>query len=50
MPINLVGPPGAQLLAMTFATLIFALLGFLSPANRGSLITAFVLLFVFLSS
>lgn len=40
---------GVQLLLMTFATLIFALLGFLSPANRGSLVTAFVLLFVFLS-
>jgi transmembrane 9 superfamily protein 2/4 len=41
---------GVQLLLMTFATLAFALLGFLSPANRGSLVTAFVLLFVFLSS
>jgi len=41
---------GVHLLVMTFATLIFALLGFLSPANRGSLVTAFVLLFVFLSS
>ncbi len=41
---------GVQLLLMTFFTLVFALLGFLSPANRGSLVTAFVLLFVFLSS
>jgi transmembrane 9 superfamily protein 2/4 len=41
---------GVHLLVMTFVTLVFALLGFLSPANRGSLVTAFVLLFVFLSS
>merc|ERR1719198_2546769 len=28
----------------------FALLGFLSPANRGGLLTAFLLLFVFMGS
>lgn len=35
---------------MCIATLTFALLGLLSPANRGSLITAFILLFVFMGS
>jgi transmembrane 9 superfamily protein 2/4 len=41
---------GLQLLTMCFSTLTFALLGLLSPANRGSLITAFILLFVFMGS
>ena len=41
---------GVQLFCMGFATLSFALLGLLSPANRGSLITAFILLFVFMGS
>mmetsp|Transcript_8616 Transcript_8616/g.13214 ORF Transcript_8616/g.13214 Transcript_8616/m.13214 type:complete len:652 (-) Transcript_8616:177-2132(-) len=41
---------GVQLLGMAAILLTFALLGFLSPANRGSLLTAFVLLFVFLGS
>lgn len=35
---------------MCIATLSFALLGLLSPANRGSLVTAFILLFVFMGS
>lgn len=35
---------------MSLATLSFALLGLLSPANRGSLGTAFILLFVFMGS
>jgi transmembrane 9 superfamily protein 2/4 len=39
---------GAQLLMLAAATLTFALLGLLSPANRGSLVTAFILLFVFM--
>lgn len=39
-----------QLLLMILATLSFALLGLLSPANRGSLVTAFILLFVFMGS
>ena len=38
---------GVQLLVMACATLTFALLGFLSPANRGSLLSAIVILFVF---
>jgi transmembrane 9 superfamily protein 2/4 len=37
---------GVQVVAMTVFTLTFALLGFLSPANRGGLLTAFLLLFV----
>ena len=41
---------GVQLFLMSLATLSFALFGFLSPANRGSLITAFILLFVFMGS
>jgi transmembrane 9 superfamily protein 2/4 len=41
---------GAQLFLMALATLTFALFGFLSPANRGSLITAFILLFVFMGA
>lgn len=41
---------GVQLFCMSLATLSFALLGLLSPANRGSLVTAFILLFVFMGS
>lgn len=39
---------GVQLLAMTIITLCFAVLGFLSPANRGGLMTAMLLLYVFM--
>ena len=39
---------GVQILACTFVTLAFAILGFLSPANRGGLGTAMVLLFTFM--
>jgi len=38
---------GVQVFAMTSLTLIFAALGVLSPANRGSLLTALLLLYVF---
>jgi len=41
---------GMQVTAMSMVLLVCALLGFLSPANRGSLLTAFVLIFVFLGS
>eukprot|EP00516_Mucochytrium_quahogii_P000084 CAMPEP_0203757504 /NCGR_PEP_ID=MMETSP0098-20131031/10533_1 /ASSEMBLY_ACC=CAM_ASM_000208 /TAXON_ID=96639 /ORGANISM=" , Strain NY0313808BC1" /LENGTH=613 /DNA_ID=CAMNT_0050649721 /DNA_START=140 /DNA_END=1978 /DNA_ORIENTATION=- len=37
---------GVQILAMTITLMVFALLGFLSPANRGGLMTAMILLFV----
>jgi transmembrane 9 superfamily protein 2/4 len=39
---------GIQVFAMTVSTLVFAVLGFLSPANRGGLMTALLLLFVFM--
>jgi transmembrane 9 superfamily protein 2/4 len=38
------------LFTQTVTTLFFALLGFLSPANRGSLLTALLLLFVFMAA
>jgi len=37
---------GVQVFGMTMVTMIFAVLGFLSPANRGGLTTAVVVLFV----
>mgnify|MGYP001997370951 FL=1 len=37
---------GVQTLAMSIITMCFAVLGFLSPANRGGLMTAMLLLFV----
>jgi transmembrane 9 superfamily protein 2/4 len=39
---------GIQMLGMAIVTLLFALLGFLSPANRGSLLQAMMLLFTFM--
>lgn len=39
---------GTQLLGMAVVTMVFAVLGFLSPANRGGLTTAMLLLFVFM--
>ncbi|CAK9250325.1 unnamed protein product [Sphagnum jensenii] len=39
---------GVQFLGMTLVTMIFAVLGFLSPANRGGLMTAMLLLWVFM--
>ena len=39
---------GAQLIACSFILLICTCLGFLSPANRGGLLTAMLLLFVFM--
>ncbi|XP_042452172.1 transmembrane 9 superfamily member 7-like [Zingiber officinale] len=39
---------GVQFFGMTLVTMIFALLGFLSPSNRGGLMTAMVLLWVFM--
>ncbi|XP_065226511.1 transmembrane 9 superfamily member 2 [Planococcus citri] len=38
---------GVQVLCMTVVTLIFACFGFLSPANRGSLMTCSLILYVF---
>lgn len=39
---------GVQTLVMGVITMVFAVLGFLSPANRGGLMTAMLLLFVFM--
>lgn len=39
---------GVQVFGMTLITMFFALLGFLSPANRGGLMTAMLLLFAFM--
>lgn len=39
---------GIQLLFMTVVTLVFAVLGFLSPANRGAFMTALLLFYVFM--
>lgn len=39
---------GVQLLGMAMVTVLFALLGFLSPANRGGLMTAMLMMFVFM--
>ncbi|XP_065848748.1 transmembrane 9 superfamily member 7-like [Euphorbia lathyris] len=41
---------GIQVFGMILVTMIFALLGFLSPANRGGLMTVMVLLWVFMGS
>ncbi|KAG8913966.1 hypothetical protein FRC02_005222 [Tulasnella sp. 418] len=38
---------GAQLAAMVAVTLVFALLGFLSPSNRGSLATVMIICYTF---
>jgi transmembrane 9 superfamily member 2/4 len=40
---------GVQVFSMGIITLVFALLGFLSPANRGGLMTAVVVLFLLMS-
>eukprot|EP00184_Porphyridium_aerugineum_P008856 CAMPEP_0184692032 /NCGR_PEP_ID=MMETSP0313-20130426/676_1 /TAXON_ID=2792 /ORGANISM="Porphyridium aerugineum, Strain SAG 1380-2" /LENGTH=633 /DNA_ID=CAMNT_0027149827 /DNA_START=347 /DNA_END=2248 /DNA_ORIENTATION=- len=40
---------GAQLLIVTFTVLVFAALGFLSPANRGGLLSAMMYCWVFSS-
>jgi len=39
---------GVQLLGMVIITMMFALLGFLSPANRGGLMSATLMLFAFM--
>ncbi|KAH7288216.1 hypothetical protein KP509_31G017400 [Ceratopteris richardii] len=39
---------GVQFFGMTLVTMVFALLGFLSPSNRGGLMTAMLLLWVFM--
>ncbi|KAL7136732.1 hypothetical protein ABFS83_10G050100 [Erythranthe nasuta] len=39
---------GVQVFGMTFVTMIFAMLGFLSPSNRGGLMTVMVFLWTFM--
>ncbi len=41
---------GVQLLGCVMITLVFAVLGFLSPANRGGLMTAVLMLFAFMGA
>jgi transmembrane 9 superfamily protein 2/4 len=41
---------GVQLLGMLVVTLVFALLGFLSPSNRGALMTAMVVVYVLMGA
>lgn len=41
---------GSQVLAMVIVTLIFACLGFLSPATRGGLMTSLVVLYILFSA
>ena len=41
---------GVQIMSMSIALMIFAVLGLLSPANRGGLLTALLLLFVAMGS
>ncbi|CAG8515208.1 12441_t:CDS:10 [Ambispora leptoticha] len=41
---------GAQLFFMTAVTLVFAVLGFLSPSNRGSLATVMIILYMLFGS
>jgi len=41
---------GVQILAMSLVTLVFALLGLLSPANRGGLLQTMMLLFTFMGT
>eukprot|EP00771_Trimastix_marina_P001360 gnl/Trimastix_PCT/2428.p1 GENE.gnl/Trimastix_PCT/2428~~gnl/Trimastix_PCT/2428.p1 ORF type:complete len:630 (+),score=131.84 gnl/Trimastix_PCT/2428:207-2096(+) len=41
---------GVQVCGMAVVTLIFALFGFLSPANRGGLMTAMLVFFVFMGT
>uniref|UniRef100_A0A7S4BFB6 Transmembrane 9 superfamily member n=1 Tax=Chrysotila carterae TaxID=13221 RepID=A0A7S4BFB6_CHRCT len=41
---------GVQVLAMTVVTMFFAVFGFLSPSNRGALMTAMILLFTLMGA
>lgn len=50
MMISVFSGTGLQLLGMALFTLIFAVMGFLNPARRGSLVLALLLLYVILGS
>mmetsp|Transcript_10747 Transcript_10747/g.16107 ORF Transcript_10747/g.16107 Transcript_10747/m.16107 type:complete len:348 (-) Transcript_10747:23-1066(-) len=46
MALSVIVGSGVQVGSMTLITLVFAVLGFLSPANRGALLTAMIILFM----
>ncbi|XP_064393741.1 transmembrane 9 superfamily member 2-like [Halichondria panicea] len=48
MLLSVLSGTGLQLLMMVFVALVFACVGFLSPPNRGALVTAIVVFYVFL--
>ncbi|KAI8879114.1 hypothetical protein K501DRAFT_227258 [Backusella circina FSU 941] len=49
MMLSVLTGSGLQLVAMTGLTLVFSILGFLSPSNRGSLATVMLILFMVFS-
>jgi transmembrane 9 superfamily protein 2/4 len=48
MLLSVLAGTGVQTFSMAVVTMVFAVLGFLSPANRGGLMTAALLLYVFM--
>ena len=50
MMLSVFAGSGVQIISCTIILMVFAVLGFLSPANRGGLLTAMLLLFVFCAS
>jgi len=48
MALSVLYGSGVQVLFMVFVTLVLALFGFLSPANRGALMSAGVVLYIFM--
>mmetsp|Transcript_19970 Transcript_19970/g.33439 ORF Transcript_19970/g.33439 Transcript_19970/m.33439 type:complete len:637 (+) Transcript_19970:152-2062(+) len=50
MLLSVLAGSGVQILAMTLATMVCALLGLTSPDNRGGLLTTLLMLFVFMGS
>jgi transmembrane 9 superfamily protein 2/4 len=50
MLLSVLAGSGMQILAMTLATMVCALLGLTSPDNRGGLVTTLLMLYVFMGS
>lgn len=50
MLLSVLAGSGVQILAMTICTMVCALFGLTSPANRGGLLTTLLLLYVFMGS
>jgi len=50
MLLSVLAGSGIQILAMTICTMVCALFGLTSPANRGALLTTLLLLYVFMGS